>query len=133
MSVFASVKNRFATNWKVTKLSFQTQTAEIARQCMELTPAEQASAIKAIEAMFRWQPVAQVAQAFFAAYSPGGGVAADAADLAKGGFVSGAVDLMSMQNQAAPQAVSGGMLPMQQAALSFAWIVLKSLERGGTR
>jgi hypothetical protein len=98
MSLFDSVKSRLATNWKVTKLSFQTQPAEIARHCMELTPTERASAIKAIESMFRWQSVAQVAQAFFPAYSSGGGVAADAADLAKGGFVSGAVDLMRMQN-----------------------------------
>jgi hypothetical protein len=133
MSFFDSVKNRLATNWKFTKLSLQTQPAEIARLCMEMTPAERTSTIKTIESTFRWQSVAQVAQAFFPAYNSGGGDAAAAADLAKGGFVSGAVDMMRMQNQAAPQAVAGGMLPVQQAALSYAWVVLKSLERGGAR
>jgi hypothetical protein len=132
MGLFDSVKNRLAVNLKVTKLSFQTKPAEIVRQCKELTPAERPVALKAIEAMFRWQPVSQIAQQMFPAYSYGGGVSDEAKDLVMGGCVDAGVELMRQQNQVAAPAY-GGMLPIQQAALSFAWIVLKALDQPAPR
>jgi len=129
MGFFDSVKNRLAVNLKVTKLSFQTQPADIVRQCRELTPDERLAALNAIEAMFRWQSVGQIAQQLFPAYSYGGGVSADAKDLIMGGCVDAGVELMRQQNQPTAQPGYGGMLPIQQAALSFAWIVLKALDQ----
>jgi hypothetical protein len=128
MGLFDSVKNRLAVNLKVTKLSFQTVPADIIRQCNELTPAERPIVLKAIEAMFRWQSVSQIAQQMFPSYTCGGGVSDEAKDLVMGGYVNAGVELMRQQNQvAAPN--YGGMLPIQQAALSFAWIVLKVIDQ----
>jgi hypothetical protein len=84
--------------------------------------------LKGIESQFKWQSVAQIAQAMFPSYNYGSGVSAEALDMVKAGQVSGGVELMRMQNQGAPQP-NWGMMPAQQAALSFAWIVLKGMEQ----
>jgi len=49
--------------------------------------------------------------------------------LARGGFISGAVDMMAMQSQAPPPPQIG-MTSQQQAALAFAWMVLQKLQTG---
>jgi hypothetical protein len=96
-----------------------------------LTPAERSSVIKGIESQFRWHSVAQVAQAMFPSYNYGSGVSAEALDMVKGGQISGGMELMRMQNQAVAQP-GWGMMPAQQAALSFAWMVLKEIEQRET-
>jgi len=125
MGLMDSLKHRVSTNMKVTQLMFMTHPAQIIPFCQSLSPADRAEVIKGIENTFKWQPVAQIAQALFPA-QPTSNVAADAADLAKGGFVSGAVDLITMQSQ--PVQPQYGMTQAQQAALSYAWMVLKNME-----
>jgi hypothetical protein len=48
--------------------------------------------------------------------------------MVKSGQISGGLELMRMENQTAAQP-NWGMLPAQQAALSFAWMVLKGMEQ----
>lgn len=132
MNFLNSIKNRIAVNLKVTKLSFMTQPNHIIRTCHDFSAEERSQAIKAIESMFRWQPVAQMAQSMFPSYYSGGGVSPEALDMASHGQVSGGLELMRLENQAAPASM-GGMLPIQQAALSFAWTVLKALEQQPSR
>ena len=128
MGLLDSLKDRFSANLKFTRLSFMTQPHEIVAFCQSLTAAERAVVIKGIESQFKWQSVAQVAQAMFPTYSYGSGVSAEALDMVKGGQISGGVELMRMENQAASQP-NWGMMPAQQAALSFAWMVLKGLDQ----
>lgn len=128
MGLLDSLKDRFSANLKLTRLSFMTHPQEIIAFCEALTPAERTAIVRGIESQFRWQSVAQVAQAMFPSYNYGSGVSAEALDMVKAGQVSGGVELMRMQNQAAPQP-NWGMMPAQQAALSFAWIVLKGMEQ----
>ena len=126
MGLMDSLKHRLSTNMKVTQLMFMTQPMAIVQFCRGLNREDRAGVLKGIESAFKWQPVAQIAQALFPAQQSSN-VAADAADLAKGGFISGAVDLMGMQSQSVqPQY---GMTAAQQAALSYAWTVLKSIEQ----
>jgi hypothetical protein len=63
--------------------------------------------------------------------APHHGVSDDAMDLIHGGFISGGVDLIAMQNQAPPPP-QFGLTGQQQAALSFAWLVLQRLQQRGT-
>jgi NADH pyrophosphatase NudC (nudix superfamily) len=129
MGVFDSMKNRIALNLKVTKMSFMTHPGSIVEYCQTFTPEERLLALKNIDAQFRWQPIAQMAQALYPAlWGPHGGVSAEALDLVRGGQVDAGLKLMSIENQA-PVAPNMGMLPMQQSALSFAWVVLKALEQ----
>ncbi len=128
MSLFDQVKNRLATNLKYTQLTLMTQPAQIVAFCQKLTPDERAGVRKGIESAFRWQPVAQIAQAMYPMLAaPHHGVSAEAMDLAKGGLVDGAVELMAMQNQP-PPTPQFGMTSQQQATLAFAWAVLQRLE-----
>jgi hypothetical protein len=131
MGLLDSLKDRFSANLKFTRLSFMTQPHEIITFCQGLTPAERSSVIKGIESQFRWHSVAQVAQAMFPSYNYGSGVSAEALDMVKGGQISGGMELMRMQNQAVAQP-GWGMMPAQQAALSFAWMVLKEIEQRET-
>lgn len=131
MGLFDSLKDRLSANLKLTRLSFMTQPHDIIAFCQGLTPVERASIMKGIESQFKWQSVAQVAQAMFPSYSYGGGVSAEALDMVKSGQVSGGAELMRMENQAATQQ-QWGMLPVQQASLSFAWTVLRGIEQRET-
>ena len=128
MGLLDSLKDRFSANLKLTQLSFMTQPHEIAAFCERLTPAERLAIIKGIENQFKWQSVAQTAQAMFPSYYHGSGVSAEALDMVRSGQISGGLELMRMENQAAPQP-NWGMMPAQQAALSFAWTVLKGMEQ----
>jgi hypothetical protein len=128
MGFLDSLKDRFSANLKLTRLSFMTQQHEIVAFCQGLTPAERARIIKGIESQFRWQSVAQVAQAMFPSYSYGNGVSAEALDMVKSGQIDGGLELMRIENQAAAQP-NWGMMPVQQAALSFAWMVLQGIEQ----
>jgi hypothetical protein len=129
MGVLDSIKNRLSLNLKVTKMSFMTNPASIIEYCQTFTSEERLLALKNIEAQFRWQPIAKMAQVLYPVFSgPHGGVSPEAMDLVRGGYVDAGVKLMSMQNQA-PVAPNLGMLPIQQSALSFAWIILKALEQ----
>jgi hypothetical protein len=128
MRLLKLLKDRVSTNLQLTRLSFMTQPHEIIAFCQGLTPAERASITKGIESQFKWQSVAQVAQAMFPTYNAGSGVSAEALDMVKGGQISGGLELMRMENQAAAQP-NWGMMPAQQAALSFAWMVLKRMEQ----
>jgi hypothetical protein len=131
MGLLQKAATRLATNFKSTQLSFMTQPAQIVAFCRALAPREREAVAKAIESAFRWQPVAQVAQAMYPMLAaPQPGVSDDAMDLIRGGFVGGGVDLMAMQNQAsaAPQF---GLTAQQQAALGLAWLVLQRLPQVG--
>jgi hypothetical protein len=128
MKLLKLLKDRVSTNLQLTRLSFMTQPYEIIAFCQGLTPAERAGITKGIESQFKWQSVAQVAQAMFPTYNSGSGVSAEALDMVKGGQISGGLELMRMENQAAAQP-NWGMMPAQQAALSFAWMVLKGMEQ----
>jgi hypothetical protein len=128
MGLLDSLKDRFSANLKLTQLSFMTHPQQIVAFCEGLAPAERSAILKGIESQFKWQSVAQIAQAMFPSYNYGSGVSAEALDMVKAGQVSGGVELMRMQNQGAPQP-NWGMMPAQQAALSFAWIVLKGMEQ----
>jgi hypothetical protein len=121
--------DRIKSNVRVQRLSFMTSAPAIVAFCQGLDPSERAEAIRGIESMFKWQPVAQIAQGLFSSYSAPHGVSADAKDLVMGGYVSAGVELMAMQNQAQAPPPQFGMLPMQQVALSYAWTVLKALEQ----
>ena len=125
MGLFNQITQRLSVNWKYTQLTFMTDPRQIVAFCEKLSPAERGQVKQAIESAFRWQPVAQVAQAMFPALagSTAGGVSADALDLVRGGFVSGGVELMGMQQTAASPQL--GLTPQQQAALSLAWLVLR--------
>lgn len=128
MGLFDSLKDRLAANLKLTRLSFMTQQHEIVAFCQGLTPDERAGIIKGIETQIKWQSLASVAQAMFPSFGSGGGVSAEALDMVKGGQISGGLELMRIENQAAAQR-NRGMMPAQQAALSFAWMVLKGMEQ----
>jgi hypothetical protein len=128
MGLIDALKDRFSANLKLTRLSFMSQPQQIVTFCRALTPAERTAILRGIESQFKWQSVARVAQAMFPSYTSGSGVSAEALDMVQAGHVSAGVELMRMQNQAAPP-LNWGMLPAQQAALSFAWIVLKGLEQ----
>lgn len=131
MGLFDQVKNRLATNFKFTQLTFMAQPAQIIAFCQKLTPEERAGVLKGIESAFRWQPVAQIAQAMYPMFAaPHHGVSDDAMDLIHGGFVSGGVELMAIQNQV-PPTPQLGLTAQQQSALAFAWLVLRRLEGGG--
>jgi hypothetical protein len=124
MGLFDQMKQRLSANWKYTQLSFMTDPRQIVAFCEKLSPEERGQVKQAIESAFRWQPVAQVAQAMFPALAGStAGVSADALDLVRGGFVSGGVELMGMQQTAASPQL--GLTPQQQAALSLAWLVLR--------
>jgi hypothetical protein len=84
MGLFDSLKNRVSANLKLTHLSFMTQQHEIVAFCQSLTQAERTVIIKGIESQFKWQSVAQIAQAVFPSYNPGSGVSAEALDMVKG-------------------------------------------------
>ena len=130
MGLLDSPKNRVSANFKLTQLSFMTHPAQIVAFCQGLAPDERAAVMKGIDSAFKWQPVAQIAQAMFPTYYSGG-VSEEALDLVKGGQVSGGVELMRQQNQyTAPP--SFGFTPAQQAALSFAWVVLNALNQPAT-
>lgn len=126
MGFLDSVKNRLALNLKLTKISFMVNRNDIVQACQAMSKDERAGALKSIEDMFRWQPIAQIAGAFFPNYYSSG-VSDEALDLVKGSYVQGGVDLMRSQSQ--PIQPQYGMLPIQQAAFSFAWLVLKALEQ----
>jgi hypothetical protein len=128
LGLLDSFKNRLSSNLKLTRLSFMTQQHEIIGYCQGLTQAERAAILHGIESQFKWQSVAQVAQAMFPSYNYGGGVSAEALDMVKGGQISGGIELMRQENQAVTQPQWGGMTPAQQAALSFAWMILKGME-----
>jgi hypothetical protein len=121
------MKNRLSTNLKFTSLSFMTNQQEILTFCQSLTPVERADMVKNIESHFQWQSVAQLAQAMYPTYYAGG-VSAEALDMVKSGQVTGGVELMHWQNQGAMQPNWGGM-PAQNAALGFAWMVLKAMDQ----
>jgi hypothetical protein len=122
------LKDRLSANLKLTRLSFMTQQHEIIVFCQGLSPADRAEIIKGIESQFKWQPLAQLAQAMFPSYNYGTGGSPEALDMVKGGQISGGLELMRIENQAAQQP-SWGMMPTQQAVLSFAWMVLKGIEQ----
>jgi len=123
VGLFDAVKNRIASNVKLMQLSSMVRQDQILAFCQSLAPEERATILKGIESQFKWQPVAQIAQALFPAQSQG--VSAEARDMVLGGQVEGGLELMRMQNAAVqPQF---GMTPYQQAALSYAWMVLKGM------
>jgi hypothetical protein len=128
MGLFKLLKDKVSTNLQLMHLSFMTQPYEIMAFCQGLTPAERTCIIKGIESQFKWQSVAQVAQAMFPTYSSGSGVSAEALDMVKSGQISGGLELMRMENQTAAQP-QWGLMPAQQATLSFAWMVLKKMEQ----
>jgi hypothetical protein len=131
MGIFDRIKNRLSNNFKSTQLMYMTQPAQIVAFCKNLTPAEREGVRKAIESAFKWQPVAQIAQAIFPMLTaPRHGVSAEAMDLINGGFISGGVDLMAMQNQR-PASPQFGITGQQQASLSFAWWVLQQFDSAG--
>jgi membrane protease subunit (stomatin/prohibitin family) len=127
LGIFDSLKNRLSTNLKFTSLSLMTNQQEILNLCRSLTPVERADIVKNIESHFQWQSVAQFAQAMYPAYYSGG-VSEEALDMVKSGQVAGGVELMRWQNQGAMQA-NWGMMPAQNAALGFAWMVLKAMDQ----
>ena len=132
MGFMDQIKNRLSANWKLQRIMFMSSQAEIARYCRDLDPAERAAVTQGIESMFKWQPVAQVAQGLFSSYfTPSGGVSDDAKDLIKGGYVDAGVELMRLENQPQVSQVQMGMTPMQQLALSYAWTVLRMLGAQG--
>ena len=126
MGFLDSVKNRLALNLKLTKISFMVNRNDIVQACQAMSKDERAGALNSIEGMFRWQPIAQIAGALFPNYYSSG-VSDEALDLVRGGYVQGGVDLMRSQSQ--PIQPQYGMLPIQQAALSFAWLVLKAFDQ----
>ena len=126
MGLLDSLKGRLSANLKLTRLSFMTQPHDIMAFCQNLSPAKRAAIVKGIESQFKWQSVAQVAQGMFPSYNYG--VSAEALDMVKGGQISGGLELMRTENQAPAQG-NWGMMPAQQAALSFAWMVLKRIEQ----
>jgi hypothetical protein len=129
MSLLDSFKNRIAVNLKITRMSFMTRPDEILQYCLGFTQEERQAALRNIESQFKWQPVAQMAQALYPTLFGGyKGVSSEAMDLVQGGYVDAGVKLMAMENQA-PVAPPMGMLPIQQSALSFAWVVLGALEQ----
>jgi hypothetical protein len=125
MGLFDTLKEKVSTNLKLTRVSFMTQQHEIYTFCQSQTPAERAALIKGIEGQFKWQSVAQIAQAMFPSYSSGGGPSAEVLDMVKAGHINAGLEMMRIDNQATAQP-NWGMLPAQQAALSFAWMVLKA-------
>jgi hypothetical protein len=127
MGLFDALKEKFSTNLKLTRLSFMTQQHEIYAFCQSQAPAERAALIKGIESQFKWQSVAQIAQAMFPSYGSGAGASAETLDMVKAGHISAGLELMRIDNQATAQP-NWGMLPAQQAALSFAWMVLKAMK-----
>ena len=128
MGLLDSLKDRVSSNLKFTRVTLMTQQHEIIAFCQSLTPAERGNIIKGIESHFKWQSVASVAQAMFPVQSYSGGVSAEALDMVTHGQVSGGLELMRQQNYVAAQP-AWGMMPQQQAALSFAWMVLKGMEQ----
>ncbi len=127
MGLLDSVKNRLSANLKLTQISYMSHPAQIVAFCQGLAPDERTAIMNGIDSAFKWQPVAQIAQAMFPSYYSGG-VSAEALDLVKGGQVSGGIELMRQQNQYyAPP--SYGFTPAQQASLSFAWVVLNALNQ----
>jgi hypothetical protein len=125
MGLFDSVKNRISSNVKLMQLSSMVRQDQITAFCQTLTTEERATILKGIEGQFKWQPVAQIAQALFPAQSQG--VSAEAHDMVLAGQVEGGLELMRMQNASVqPQF---GMTPYQQAALSYAWTVLKAMDQ----
>jgi len=129
MGLLDSLKDRAASNLKFTRLTFMNQQNEIIAFCQSLTPNDRVNIIKGIESHFKWQSVASVAQALFPAQSYGGGVSAESLDMVTHGQIGGGLELMRQENQVAPQQTAWGMMPQQQAALSFAWLVLKGMEQ----
>src|SRR5438105_3092268 len=114
MSLLDSFKNRIAVNLKVTRLSFMTRLDDILNYCLGFTREERQAALRNIESQFKWQPVAQMAQALYPTLFGGyKGVSPEAMDLVQGGYVDAGVKLMAMENQA-PVAPAIGMLPIQQ-------------------
>jgi hypothetical protein len=133
MGLMDQIKNRLTTNWKIQRLSFMTSQREIVMYCRALEPAERPAIMQGIESMFKWQPVAQMAQGLFSSYfTPSGGVSDDAKDLVKGGYVDAGVELMRLENQPQVSQMQLGMTPMQQMALCYAWTVLRMLEEPGS-
>ena len=124
MGLMDSLKHRFSTNMKITQLMYMTQPTDIVRFCQSLSREDRGDVVKGIESAFKWQPVAQIAQAFFPAQASSGAVV-DAVDLAQGGYVSGAVDLMRAQSQNVQ--AQYGMTAMQQAALEVGLDVVSGL------
>jgi hypothetical protein len=129
MGLLNSFKERLSLNLKVTKLSFMTNPNDILQYCQAFTPGERSLALKNIESQFKWQPIAKIAQAMYPTlYGSHGGVSADAMDLIQGGYVEAGVKLMGIENQP-PVAPNFGMLPIQQCALSFAWVALNAMQQ----
>ena len=129
MGFLDAMKNRLGANLKYVRLSYMTDPREIVPFCQGMTPQERTVVLKGIDSAFKWQPAAQLAQALYPALvHSNGGVSQEAKDLVMGGNVDAGVELMRIQSQPAmtPQF---GMTPTQQAALSFAWVVLKALEQ----
>jgi hypothetical protein len=116
-------------NLRVTQLSYLTTPQQIATTCAGWNADERAEVLRGIESTFRWAPVAQVAQSLFAPYfQQGGGVSPEATDMVIHGQIEGGLELMRQQNSPTPQA-SWGLTSGQQAALSYAWMVLKASEQ----
>jgi hypothetical protein len=63
MGFLDSVKNRLALNLKLTKISLMVNRNDIVQACQTMSKDERAGALKLIEGMFRWQPIAQIAGA----------------------------------------------------------------------
>jgi hypothetical protein len=127
--MFDSLKNRVSANVKVTQLSYMMHPDQIVTFCRALPPDDRAAVMKGIESTFKWMPVAQIAQSMFPSYYSGG-VSPEALDLVMGGQVQGGVDLMRQQNQYTPPPMYG-FTAANQAALSFAWVVLNALQDQG--
>jgi hypothetical protein len=128
MGLFDAVKQKLSTNLQLTRQSFMTGPQQIVAFCRGVDAASRSDMIRAIESQFKWQSVAQLAQAMFPAYGSGSHVSEEALDMVKGGQISGGLELMRMENQSFSTA-NPGMTPAQQAALTFAWIVLTGMEK----
>jgi hypothetical protein len=65
MSLFECLKDKLATNLKVSRLSLMTDRPEIVRYCEDLNASERTAVLNAIETQFKWESIAETAQATF--------------------------------------------------------------------
>jgi hypothetical protein len=122
--------DRMKANCRVTQLSWMTFPQQIAAACQSWSPEERAAVLRGIESTFKWAPVAQIAQGMFAQYfQPSGGVSPESVDMVIHGQVEGGLALMRQENQQQASTMQWGLTPAQQAALSYAWTVLKAMEQ----